>query len=280
MGCLFLALSPIAVNAQDSLEVRIKLKDVNSVLTFNQSFVPDNSLEYSWTVLIDIDGDSLTGNTVGYGGNSGFDVAMAVSHFKFSGSTSQTGSIVSNNTQKNTIALNGTQATVVHTMYAFIDYADSSLVMRASLNTSEFNGLPQRFMVYTSYYSSTGNVEDFSPLIVEQGTPYTFTDALNDVAFPFIDIKEVYMGGYPLGFGEAGTDGVKLIVSPNPTDGIFTIKADFFKETFVSVYNSVGQRILQQQNTVVDLNGFPEGIYFVKIYDKERSYTKKIILKN
>lgn len=219
--CACLALCSAAAIADDTLYVRIKLKSVNDILAFNQSFVPDNNLEYSWVVLIDSDNNPSTGNTVGYGGNTGFDVALAVSHFKMPGSSPQSGSIVSNNTQKNTLILSGTQSTVANTISATIDYADSALVIAASLSLPELSGnnfLPYRFVAYTSYYSTAGIITDVSPVSNNSG-PYTVYDALNDVDSAFVDIKELYVGGLPLGISEANNDNDIVTIFPNPFDG-------------------------------------------------------------
>lgn len=277
---LCLALSSTTVKAADSLEVRIKLKSVNDVLTFNQTFVPDNYQEYAWMVLIDSDNNPSTGNTgVGYGGNTGFDVALSISNFKLTGSTPQTGSIVSNYTQKKTIILNGTQGTVANNIVAFIDYTDSSIVMRGSTTFPELVNVTSanRYFAITTYYSSSGiTVNDVSAIAT---IPNAITDSVNDVNYSFIDIKDVSINMGTVGISESATNIFALNIYPNPSSGIFKIESGNIKNFNLKVFNLLGKEIMQQQtNNEIDLSNFSKGIYFVKIYESTKIYTKKIIV--
>ncbi|MFA4852407.1 MAG: T9SS type A sorting domain-containing protein [Bacteroidales bacterium] len=275
---LCLALSSIAVNAADSLEVRIKLKSVNDILTFNQSFVPNNSMEYQWMVLIDSDNNPSTGNnTMSYGGNTGFDVALSVAHFK-TGSTVQTGSIVSNNTQKNTLILNGNSATTANTIRAFIDETDTSLVMRAPKTFTELATITagNRYFVYTNYYSSTGIITDVSAIST---IPTIITDPLNDVTSSFIDIRGASINLGTSNISESNSNSFVFNVFPNPSSGIFKIESGNVKNVSLKVFNLLGEEVLQQQIcNEIDLSDSPKGIYFVKIYNEAKSYTEKILI--
>ena len=69
-------------------------------------------------------------------------------------------------------------------------------------------------------------------------------------------------------------------IYPNPSTGKFIIEQQKMLEGMsLEVYNAVGEKVLQQQTTnEIDLTNFPKGIYFVKIYDGEKSYTNKIVV--
>jgi len=75
----------------------------------------------------------------------------------------------------------------------------------------------------------------------------------------------------------------QLIIFPNPTKGIFTIKSQSeFKDAQIKVYNNLGQLILQQKNPtskeiMIDLNAFSSGIYLIQLNDIENQYLAKVI---
>ncbi len=58
------------------LTVVFQLRDVPETLTFDRTGVPENFLEYSWDVSIDVDNDRTTGSY-------GFDYALSAMHFVF-----------------------------------------------------------------------------------------------------------------------------------------------------------------------------------------------------
>ena len=278
--CLFLALGSITLKAADTLVVRIKLKSVNDVLTFNQAFVPDNHQEYAWMVLIDTDNNPATGNTVGYGGNTGFDVALSISNFKLTGSVEQTGSIVSV-TQKSTIILNGTSGTVAHSISAFLDYADTSIVIKAPKTYTELANVAvgNRYFAFSTYYPSTGiTVNDASPVVT---IPNTISDPANDVNYSFIDIKKVSINLGTVGIPESETNKNMLNIYPNPSSGIFKVETGAVKNGTLKVINLLGKEVLQQTlNNEIDLSEAPKGIYFVRFMANDGSVIndRKIIV--
>jgi hypothetical protein len=275
-----LALASITTKAQDSLEVRIKLKTVDDVLTFNQTYVPDNYQEYAWTVLIDSDNDPLTGNTgAGYGGNTGFDVALSISNFKLTGSTAQTGSIVSAYTRKKTVILNGTQGTAANDITAFIDYSDSTLVMRGSKAFPELVNVAvgNRYFVYTYYYLQSGiPATDVSSIATISNA---ISDATDDVNYSFMDIKGATINLGTVGILESFDNDASFTVFPNPSSGIFKIESGNVKNASLNVFNHLGEKVLQQQiDDEINLSNFPKGVYFVKIDAGIKIYTKRVIV--
>ena len=66
-----------------------------------------------------------------------------------------------------------------------------------------------------------------------------------------------------------------LKVYPNPANDFLTVEGVI---TSVEVYNTVGQCLLNKQvngNTKIDLAGFNNGIYFLRVYNNEESVVRK-----
>ncbi|PCI94043.1 MAG: hypothetical protein COB15_15100 [Flavobacteriales bacterium] len=71
-------------------------------------------------------------------------------------------------------------------------------------------------------------------------------------------------------------------IYPNPNNGIFTINLDQLDEnTNLTVYTVVGAAIIKQEiknnKTIINLEGYDSGIYFVKIQNGEHLITRRII---
>lgn len=67
------------------------------------------------------------------------------------------------------------------------------------------------------------------------------------------------------------------VIYPNPSNGIFNISSDVAIDV-VSVYNSLGQKILETNNAQFDLSQHLKGIYFAQIDSQGKKLTHKIIL--
>ncbi|MBC7865068.1 MAG: T9SS type A sorting domain-containing protein [Bacteroidia bacterium] len=64
--------------------------------------------------------------------------------------------------------------------------------------------------------------------------------------------------------------GNDVVVSPNPSSGVFTLTTFSFDNAKYMVYNSMGELIWDSRyftlRTEIDLTGFPKGIYFYKLF--------------
>lgn len=76
----------------------------------------------------------------------------------------------------------------------------------------------------------------------------------------------------------------QVLISPNPSDGIFTVRIPFNVNSSISVYNYLGQVIKQENNItdethVLDMSGLSSGIYILRVLSDGKTASKKIILK-
>jgi hypothetical protein len=72
----------------------------------------------------------------------------------------------------------------------------------------------------------------------------------------------------------------KLVIYPNPTDGIFYVKVDNAEEIeYIKVSNIAGQVIFNTNKNYVDINNQPAGIYFVEVKVDGQILNRKIIKK-
>ncbi len=76
-----------------------------------------------------------------------------------------------------------------------------------------------------------------------------------------------------------------ISIFPNPSNGKFQIKSTGADIRKLEIYNALGKVIYsnskfnRQESNEIDLSGYPKGIYFVKIFDGEKNYTEKIVIK-
>lgn len=87
-----------------------------------------------------------------------------------------------------------------------------------------------------------------------------------------------------------------LSLYPNPTTGKFTLENKISpsftgngtggdEDYRMEIYNQLGERIIALQNFAslpfaeIDLTQYPAGIYFVRIYDRKKIYTQKLVKK-
>lgn len=79
-----------------------------------------------------------------------------------------------------------------------------------------------------------------------------------------------------VGFGEVNAD---FSIYPNPTTGMVYIKTQGTNE--ITVLNAIGNVVKTQQiegNGQLDLTGFADGIYFIRLKSDNSVATKRIII--
>ncbi len=71
-------------------------------------------------------------------------------------------------------------------------------------------------------------------------------------------------------------------MNPNPSSGFITLVHNGTTKLEIEIHNIVGELIYkstsQNQQITIDLTLKPKGIYFVKVFDGEKSYCKKLIV--
>lgn len=77
--------------------------------------------------------------------------------------------------------------------------------------------------------------------------------------------------------------GENIVLSPNPSNGVFNLSNPDGKEIGITVFNSLGQLVYQQQtnaalNSTINIQDQAAGIYFVKITSGGEEVIKKIIV--
>ncbi len=73
-----------------------------------------------------------------------------------------------------------------------------------------------------------------------------------------------------------------IIISPNPSSGIFTIQGIPSDSKYIEVYNLAGKIILSEkvnsEKIHIDLSNREKGIYFVKIFQENKIFVSKVVV--
>lgn len=80
-------------------------------------------------------------------------------------------------------------------------------------------------------------------------------------------------------------DSYEFNIYPNPTNGELKVSLNYLNEnTFMDVFDNLGQVIYHEKisnlNTIIDLNEYAEGVYFIKITSNISSSTLKFVIIN
>lgn len=101
----------------------------------------------------------------------------------------------------------------------------------------------------------------------------------------FISGNEMYSLLVSSGVGINDELNIKNVVTiyPNPSNGTFQINSNGLQVSRLEIYNLLGEKIYTstknaESNFTIDISNQSKGIYFVKIYEGEKSYTNKIIV--
>lgn len=86
-----------------------------------------------------------------------------------------------------------------------------------------------------------------------------------------------------LGISDITEGKINLTVIPNPSKGIISLTVGCNENYTIEVQNSIGQTLMSNSNFVlekssIDLTDYPQGIYFIRVFDsKGNAATKKIV---
>lgn len=83
---------------------------------------------------------------------------------------------------------------------------------------------------------------------------------------------------YPTGVEQIVGKENSINITPNPSNGIFTVQSQSNNSKTIEVYNLLGDRIYSTSTNKVDISHSPKGVYFVKLKEGENTYTKKIVV--
>jgi hypothetical protein len=111
--------------------------------------------------------------------------------------------------------------------------------------------------------------------IGETTITWSFTDGFGNTQECSFDVTVDIFNGI-LDLSKTG-----ISIYPNPTSGVFTINNRGLTIDNLSIFDILGKQIIEktdmQQNETIDLSGFENGIYLVRIQTENRYLIKKII---
>jgi len=134
-------------------------------------------------------------------------------------------------------------------------------------NTSWVNGFQ-----YTDIYDDNNFIK--SSLYKEWNTDGTMITA---------DSSINYFNTVITGINELTSQKENITVYPNPSKGMFTISSKNHISA-VEIYNLTGERIYadyklnQQTSKEINFSTSPKGIYLVKVYNRTKSYNRKVVI--
>jgi len=107
---------------------------------------------------------------------------------------------------------------------------------------------------------------DFNPPIFTNTTFHTIGENFIPIV---LDLKEAWI------------EGMQVHIYPNPTSGLVYIEQLIGKKVQINVLDNLGRVVLQKsandQQTSVDLNHLPQGIYYIHIQQDKQVSTHKVI---
>ncbi|MBX3165123.1 MAG: serine hydrolase [Bacteroidetes bacterium] len=179
--------------------------------------------------------------------------------------------------------------------------SDSSLtIMKTCTNVNlgnNANGYGHGFMRYNfagkTYYGHAGDINGFTQLTIHQETDsITLAISINRNNAPRGPIALAMLNALKqaltVGINEPALTNNGFNIYPNPSCGNVNIelKGLVNTEKKIELYNQVGQIVHEEKmnnvtnNTSIDLENFPNGIYFLKVSDGLRRETKKLIIQH
>jgi UDP-3-O-[3-hydroxymyristoyl] glucosamine N-acyltransferase len=150
----------------------------------------------------------------------------------------------------------------------------TSLTGLDNIDTGSISGL----FIHNNIILSTCAVQSICDYLVSPNGYYDLYDNATGCNSPAeVDSACVYLSNDELKVQPA------FAIYPNPSSTAITIStpATIYKNTFMTVYNINGQQIMTrqitEQQTVVDVSGLVQGVYFVKVTDDRTIQVGKFI---
>lgn len=171
-------------------------------------------------------------------------------------------------------------------------------------NTSLSNGAPAK--MYIARYDVAGNViwatSSSGTTSVDYGVSVDADLTGAVYVTGFFQRATSTFGGYMLENAEQGTYDVffaklttltpvneisdisNMVVFPNPSHQQFTISLNYINaDAAIEIYSALGNKVAAEitsnnSSKEIQLNNAPPGIYLVKVVDKEKTYSEKIII--
>jgi hypothetical protein len=121
----------------------------------------------------------------------------------------------------------------------------------------------------------------------ERTTPYVVTfrgTSFVDTSCFYHDLSAVIFVGEPVGIVPTSYNTFEVDVFPNPSSGLFSIRRErvLNSSLTVSVYDPIGQLIKVESSSLnsleIDLSGFSNGIYLLRIDEGTSVVMRKVIL--
>ncbi|HTX20127.1 MAG TPA: carboxypeptidase regulatory-like domain-containing protein [Bacteroidota bacterium] len=269
----------------DSFYAKIRLSHLPDSVAFSQPYVPDNSVDYRWSIWFDGDGDPNTGTM-------GCEVELALTHAKAHGDLPFYSTILDGTVHGLWYWDSANVAEWRHDDISVrLDPADkNTLLLRAPKTWPELKSMTgsTKFFASTYYCSQAGPYTD-QTIVSQSGS---VGDATSDVPYVFVDIVSASWGTVTEAISTAGEQPTTYALwqnYPNPFNPSTTIEFDLPRQSYVSlkVYNVLGQEVASlvdgdrpagRYRQVWQASGAASGIYFYRLRTDLYSETRKMLL--
>ena len=158
-----------------------------------------------------------------------------------------------------------------------------------------YNGIASHYSAIFWTTSGTGTFSDatmlsghYFPSIADKtGGNITLTltaSAQSPCTTPAVSTRHIHFDG-PSGIADL-QNGMKLVITPNPSTGVFTLRLDGqpVKEATAVITDMQGKKMLQQSCIFpssaekIDMTGFPKGLYLVKVQTEKETTVQKLVI--
>ncbi len=187
----------------------------------------------------------------------------------------------------------------IDTLVFYYKYApsgnDSAVINLNFKNNGSDIGGRQKYLLasvdyqYTEFSFEIGQAPD--TVIVQISSSNGINDDVSFVGSDLI-IDEIHFKSQPLTTGIFNYENDNNIsIFPNPSNGKFQIQNLGFGVQNLEIYNVLAEKIYsvlnfqhqtcltgRQASNEIDLSSLPKGIYFIKIYNGEKTHTEKIVI--